>query len=296
MSGPAELLAELLGDRLDEGARAWAEKARAEVAAGPSADRFAALLAIASRHAPRGLLAPDAEACRRAADHLEGWNPERWTVLEALRVSLVLARTDLATPAGADAVEDAFAHADMGEACALYRCLGLLPAPERFAWRAAEGCRTNMTSVFEAVACDSPFPAAILDDVAWRQLCIKAVFVGAPLWRVHGLDGRLDAELARMALDLADERRSAGRAVQPQLWLCVGAHGGERGLESMEREWAGDDPLGRRAVAYALARAGEHERLGELAEAAADPDVAAGARDALAGDTDQSVFGALDSI
>ena len=51
---------------------------------------------------------------------------------------------------------------------------------------------------------------------------LKALFVGAPLWRVYGLDKRIDAELARMALDLADERCSAHREVQPELWLCLG--------------------------------------------------------------------------
>jgi hypothetical protein len=293
VSGPGELLAELVCEHLEVRGRDWFESARAEVARGPSADRFAALLSLASRHAPRAALEPDAAACRRAGELAPGWNPERWSVHEALRVGLILARTDLTRDAGADAVEDAFRHADVGESCALYRSLALLPAPQRFAWRAGEGCRSNMTSVFEAVACDSPFPAAVLDDVAWRQLCIKAVFIGAPLWRVHGLDDRLDCELARMALDLADERRSAGRSVQPELWLCLGAHGGQRGLESLECEWAGGDLLGRRAAAYALARSGASERLRELAEGEQDSSVAAAARDALAGNTDQSAFRAL---
>ena len=57
-----------------------------------------------------------------------------------------------------------------------------------------------MLTVFEANACDTPYPATHLDDLAWRQLVIKALFVGAPLWRVYGLDKRLDAELARMAM------------------------------------------------------------------------------------------------
>ncbi|HJP02517.1 MAG TPA: EboA domain-containing protein [Planctomycetota bacterium] len=294
MSGPGEVLEELLAARLEAPAREWFERARREVAEGPTADRFAALLSLASRHSPRGALAPGADACRLAGEVVEGWNPERWTTLDAVRVGLLLGRGDLGSESGAAAVEDAFRHADVGEACALYRALGLLPGPERFAWRAGEGCRSNITALFEAVACDSPFPARVLDDVAWRQLCIKAVFIGAPLWRVHGLDGRLDAELARMALDLAEERRSAGRGVQPELWLCLGAHGGERAVASLECEWAGSDVLGRRAAAYALARAGCVERLRELADGESDPAVAASARDALAGNTAQATFRALD--
>jgi hypothetical protein len=52
---------------------------------------------------------------------------------------------------------------------------------------------------------------------------------------VHGLDERLSGELARMALDLADERRSAGRPVNPLLWLCLGAHGGAGVVPPLER-------------------------------------------------------------
>lgn len=80
------------------------------------------------------------------------------------------------------------------------------------------------------------------------------MFVGAPLWRLHGLDRRLSPELARMALDLADERRSAGRPVNPDSWLLVGKHAGARGVASLERELASGSPAGKAAAAEALAR------------------------------------------
>src|SRR5262249_45660932 len=149
------------------------------------------------------------------------------------------------------AMESAFQYADEGELCALYRSLGLWPEPKRFAARAGEGCRSNMRSVFEAVACDTPFPARGFHELAFNPCVIKAIFVGAPLWRVFGLDGRLNPELARMALDLAEERRSAGRPVQPELWLAIGKQGGARGAQSLERELdpANPNQAGRRAAA-----------------------------------------------
>jgi hypothetical protein len=271
----------------------WMDEARAEIAAGVADARFANLISLASRYGGRGLLEPTAEERAEAARLLPGWNPERWTRLEAVRVSLVLSRPDLDRASAVTGVEGAFLFADMGELCALYRALAHLPSPERFVWRAGEGCRTNMTAVFEAVACDTPFPAEHLDDVAWRQLVIKAIFVGAPVWRVFGLDGRLDAELARMALDLMDERHSAGRTLQPELWLCLGEHAGERGLAALERELAGSYRVGRKAAAIGLARAGRTERLAELAEAEADQEVRETMRAALAGSTDQTAFASL---
>jgi hypothetical protein len=135
---------------------------------------------------------------------------------------------------------------------------------------------------------------------------VKCLFVGAPAWRVFGLDQRLSEDLARMALDLADERRSAHRSVQPDLWLLLGPHAGERGLASIERELAtranppaepggapGLDPTntaGRAAASAALARAGETERLSALAASETDPFVADVMRDALAGRADSSLF------
>ena len=294
MSGARELLAELLESRLAPDAAGWLGEARAEIGRGVDPDRFCALLSLASRHAPRGPLAPGAEAVARAAEACEGWNPERWTLLETVRVLLVLSRADLEEPTVSEALEEAFRYADVGEACALHRSLQLLPAPERFVWRAGEGCRSNMRAVFEAAACDTGYPFRNFDELAWRQLAVKALFVGAPLWRVHGLDRRLDAELARMALDLADERRSAGRAVPHELWLCLGTHAGERGLAAIEQELAGSPTLGRRAAAIALARAGALARLRELLEAEGDPAVAATMRAALEGRSGQAAFRDLD--
>jgi hypothetical protein len=282
-----------LASRLAAPALQWLRGAQAEIAGGTPTARFCALISTASRHAKRASLAPTDAERAAAGRALPGFEPERWSIQEAARVALVLARPDLADDAGVAAVEEAFRYADEGELCALYRALAHLPAPERFAWRAKEGCRTNMVSVFEANVLDTPLPARVFDDVAWNQAVIKCVFVGAPLWRLFGLDERLSPELARMALDLADERRSAGRPVQHELWLALGAHGGERALASLERELAPDNPntLGRCAAAYGLLRAGARARAAELAER----EPARPVRDALlAGDASQTALRALD--
>jgi len=252
-------IAELLGARLraaiPPASWKWLEAARADAARGAGPERFSALVALASRYVPRrGGVAWTPAQLAEAGRLLEGWNPERWTKLESARVLLVLARKDLARADSAEGIEEAFRYADMGELCALYKSLALLPDPARFAWRAGEGCRSSMKSVFESVACDSPLPVQHFDDTAWRQMLIKALFVEAPLARVFGLESRLDSETARMALDLADERRSAGRPVNPDSWRLVGKHGGARGLASLEREIASGTPAGKQAASEVLAR------------------------------------------
>jgi len=293
------VLRRMLAPRLAQRAARWLDDATGELEAGVDGARFSALVAVASRHARSAApLAPSAAEREAAARALEGWNPERWTLLEALRVALVLANFERDVESGAVALEEAFRFADEGELCALYRSLALLPEPRRFVWRAGEGCRSNMRSVFEAVALDTPFPVTWFDDVAWRQAVIKCIFVGAPLWRMWGLDTRLSPELARMALDLADERRSAHRPVQHELWLCLGPHVDDRALASLERELDPANPhtLGRRAAVRALARAGRRDRLEALLERERDRAVVGAIESALAGDTSSAAFRELDPI
>jgi hypothetical protein len=251
-------LAELLDARLSCEANGFRQAASIEISNGVSMQRLAELLALASRHVRTGVaLAPDSDELHRLSAGVDGWNPSQWGLLEALRIALLLSSPDMDGDGFFADFEHCFQFADHGESCAMYRALPLLPLGERFVWRAGEGCRSNMRTVFEAVACDSPYAARHFNDVAWRQLVIKAVFIDVPLSRIDGFDRRLSPELARMALDLADERRSAGRKVWPQLWLCLGPNASERGLQALQKELSGGDEQGRRAALNVLNKQGD---------------------------------------
>lgn len=298
MSGSSEFLKGLLAARLSPASLAWLDGATRDIAKlspGPSV-RFATLVSEASRAVPKGPLAPKADDLSHAHETLPGWNPERWSLLDAARAMLVLSRCDLAQDSCVIGLEDCFRYADMGELVSLHRTLCLAPNPRRFAWRAGEGCRSSMRVVYEAAACDTPLPFTCFDDLAWRQLAIKAVFVGAPLWRVYGLDERLDEELARMALDLVEERRAAGRRVQPELWLCVGPHGGARAAASLARELAGDFAAGRGAAALAMSRAGNVTPVRAALVNERDAIARSVMESALAGRHDQRAFAALHGL
>ena len=301
MTGMATALnwiAAALEPRLSAAGRDFQQRARDEIRAGCEVTRFCGLISLASRYVPTSPLAPSREELAAAEVALAGWNPERWTLRETSRVDLVLSRPDLAEEQGRAAVEAAFAFADMGELCALYRSLVHMPDPKRFASRAAEGARTNIRAVFEAALCDTPFPVRYFDDVAWRQCVIKALFIEAPLWRVVGLDTRIDQELARMALDLAEERRSAGRHVNPQLWLCLGSFGGERGLRALLGELEVGTAQGRAAAALALGRLDPASRartaLDKLLVQEKDPVVQEALRQASSGAVTSFAFRSFD--
>src|SRR5262245_10016224 len=97
--------------RLAPAGATWLDAAVAEIARGVPDERFGALLSLASRHAPRGPLAPTDEERSGAAARLAGLEIERWTLLETVRVGLILARGDLATAAAVAAMESAFRFA-----------------------------------------------------------------------------------------------------------------------------------------------------------------------------------------
>ncbi len=223
--------------RLAGRAQAFFADAVAECAAGPTSGRFGEILALASRHVrPTEALAPSDGERDEASAALSGWEPERWTLLETLRARLAIGLAEAGGEPADATLEEAFRYADEGETAALMRSAAHLPRAERFRWRVGEGCRSNMRTVFEAAACDTPYLERYFDDESFRQAALKALFVGAPLWRIRGLDQHLDATLARMALDYIEERRSAGRHVPHEVWLCLGPHGGDRGIQSLAAE------------------------------------------------------------
>jgi hypothetical protein len=89
--------------------------------------------------------------------------------------------------------------------------LPLLPAPERFLEIAVDACRSHIQPLFEAIACENPYPAHYFPELNFNQMVLKALFTGVALARIIGCDGRVTSELSRMAADYASERRAAGR-------------------------------------------------------------------------------------
>jgi len=281
---------EFLMARLDAKAQTFVRNTQAEIAAGIADSRFSALVSLASRYIPRQLLNPTAAELQLAANSVKGWNPEAWSLLEAVRVSLVLSRPDLLSAEFGDTFNRWFTYADEGESCAYYRALAVMPDPQRFVWRAAEGCRTNMRTVFMAVACDSAYPATCFDEVAWNQMLVKAIFTETPLTRIYGLDQRLSSTLAIMVLDYMDERRSAGRSVPVDAWLCLGDYFDARVEQHVA--WAlASNPINQSAAALlALARAKRRDQLTRLQQQNTEPQLAAVYEQALSVTITQQQF------
>jgi hypothetical protein len=94
---------------------------------------------------------------------------------------------------------------------------------------------------------------ARLDEAAWNQMVLKALFIGAPLWPIQRLDERANPSLARMLCDYAHERWAAHRPVSPELWRGVGRHADAQALHDLKRVLETGTDLERRAGALAFA-------------------------------------------
>jgi len=257
---PVELLASWLTRRLPANAAAWLEAGAGRLRAGaPERDLFL-LVSGVSRQLGKDPLLPTPEEQRDAAASRPGWDPGDWTIDQAARVYLLL----LSTPDGSELsrrLDRLCSAADIGELVSFYRGLPLYPDLARHILRAAEGIRSNMKVVFEAVAHRNPYPAEQLGEPAWNQLVLKALFVGSRLDLIVGLDARRNPTLARMLCDYAHERWAAARPVSPELWRCVGPFATGRVLDDFRRLLDRGTAPERQAAALALLDATDPDAL-----------------------------------
>ena len=181
-----------------------------------------------------------------------GWKPGYWHVDQLGRTLLILAISERSKDEFLDKLEKIFITSDMREAEALYQSLPVLPYPKELTERAAEGVRSNITSVFNAIAHHNPYPADYMDEDAFNQIVLKALFVDSPLYKIQGLNRRANKKLAKMLIEYAHERWSAGRLISPELWRPVGPYIDESSIEEIKKVLNETDIIHQYAATLAL--------------------------------------------
>ena len=219
--GISELLNCWLSQQVTQEGFAWLSEKQKQISADANVRVFFAAFSAVPRYTGKEKLELTNSDLQAADRMRRDWYPGDWSVDQAARTLLLLALPQEDMQKYLLALDQIFSNADVGELVALYQSLPLLPFPEQLRKRAAEGVRSNMTSVFNAVALRNPYPADYFDNIAWNQMILKALFVGSPLYLIQGFDRRANPELARMLIDYARERLAAKRSVSPELWRCV---------------------------------------------------------------------------
>jgi len=190
----------------------------------------------------------------QARELRSGFSPEGWDLTQLVRTYILLYLPHNNEAEYAQTIDRMCETADMYEQQAIYAALPLLPHPKALTGRTAEGIRTNMTNVFDAIALQNPYPADYLDQEAWNQLLLKAVFMGRPLYKIDRADERANPELARMLVDFAHERWAAHRQISPEIWRFVAPYLGEQYLSELEKSIKDGQPLEVEAALLACAQ------------------------------------------
>jgi len=247
-----KLLHNCLSRQISHTSLSWLAEKRNQIAQGATQRVFYTTFSAVPRYLGKKSLALSAEDLLAAQTIHPGWNPQHWSVDQAGRALVVLSLPYADVEKYLWILEQVFTTADVRELVALYQSLPLLPHPEKHCARAAEGVRSNMTTVFNAVALRNPYPAEYFDDLAWNQMILKAVFVGSPLYLIQGSDRRANPELAKMLVDYVRERWAAKRSVTPELWRFVGYS--EQELQALAKVLTEDDIIQQEAAALACAQ------------------------------------------
>ncbi len=179
---------------------------------------------------------PYTEKVLKEAEQLRsGFYPAGWDMDQLVRTYILLFLPHNDAEEYLLTINRMYETADMFEQQALYAALPLVPYPEELTGRTAEGVRTNMTNVFDAIALNNPYPADYLEPEAWNQLLLKAVFMNRPLYKIYHAEKRTNPELARMLMDFAHERWAAHRQISPEIWRFVAPYLDDAYLPDLEK-------------------------------------------------------------
>lgn len=189
----------------------------------------------------------------------DGFSVEGWTADRLCRVYFLMHIDPADKGSYFKTIEDLFLAAEMSELAALYSALPVLAWPELWKSRCAEGVRSNIGTVLEAIMYHNPYPARYLDEKAWNQLVMKAFFTDKDVTRIYGLEERANAELSLIVSDYMHERWAAGRKINPLLWRLVPKFIDRRILGDLERALKEGDAEEKEAAREAILRSGSGE-------------------------------------
>jgi hypothetical protein len=234
----------------------WLENQASAIELQNDISKFNTAFVLMPRKTGKGMVALTKTAEDEITTLRAGFTLAGWTIDRLSRAWLITHLAPGNKEKYISAIENLFLTAEMDEQVALYASLPLLAYPETWRKRCAEGIRSNMGKVLEAIMCNNPYPAEQLDEPAWNQLVLKAIFTEKPVLKIYNLRQRTNQKLAHALSDYAHERWAAQRTVNPLVWYCAGNFVDERTIKDIERLAQSPDIADREAAALVCAESG----------------------------------------
>lgn len=209
-----QILNELTRSSLNEDAWIWLNE---KINSGKVSD-FNTAFVLMPRKTGKSLISYSVLIAEELNKIKPGLSFKNWTVDRLGRLYLILNLDSTDEAIYVNTIENLFLTGEVSELVALYSALPMLAWAENWKLRCSEGIRSNIGSVLEAIMYDNPYPADYLDENAWNQLVMKAFFTDKDVNRIVGLDDRANSDLVTTISDYIDERKAAGRKINPLLW------------------------------------------------------------------------------
>jgi hypothetical protein len=272
--------------RTGDGGASWFRSMVQNINKDDRDDALATAIGLTPRRLGKADLSLSPGDMARAAALRPGLDPSDWSLDQLARIAFMTASYAGHDEAFFAAKFESFCTtAEVNELIALCRGLPVYPAASLLEPRAREAVRSGMKPVFEAVAHRNPYPVDFFGEDAWNQMVVKAFFIGSPMWPIQALDRRGNPRLARMLVDLAQERWAAGRPVSGEVWRCVAPHADREGMAALTRALRTGSEKERLSVALALKHASA-DRRSAIAEAGLQAELEALERQLAAGKID----------
>tara|TARA_R110002049_G_scaffold309155_1_gene517693 strand:+ start:9039 stop:9893 length:855 start_codon:yes stop_codon:yes gene_type:complete len=155
--------------------------------------------------------------------------------LQVSRVYLLVKVLEADTTYFTPKVSNIIQVADTKELETFLKYLILLPNPEDYTSTAVDALRTNIVTVFDAIALNNPYPTQYFNDQQWNQMYLKTAFMERDISMIMDIDDRANKELARIISDYAHERWAASREIEPYFWRPVSKFLDSTLLKDMEK-------------------------------------------------------------
>ena len=247
---------------LGDSGRNWLENQLSKFLEPPSARDFYMTYTLIGRNIPEHPLQWEGGG----EDPLDAYlHIQRPDLRELTRIYILASALESAPELFVPKVAKLIEVADTGELVTFLKFLPLLPHNEAFKFTAVEALRTNIATVFDAIALENPYPAEYFNDQQWNQMFLKAAFMQRDLLKIPSIARRANPALARIISDYAHERWAASRAVDPAIWRPVGPFVEGAILSDMQRLLASDQTAEQRAGVLCCRESGSREALALLA-------------------------------
>lgn len=248
------LLSNLIKQHLDTANYLWLEEKAGLVAAENNAAQLNLSFAAIAKKTGRKIITINVDEQKLLESILPGFTINERSLHWLCRIWILLHVNADERDHYFTRIEGLFKNAEMNELADLYAALPVVAYPETWVKRCAEGVRSNIGIVLDAIMYDNPYPSEYLDQPAWNQMVLKAFFTDKDVNRIVGLDERANEQLAATLIDYAHERWAAQRPVNVQLWRLIGKFIDENNFADIEHVFGTGDIISKRAAALTCAQ------------------------------------------